>query len=130
MIDVSKISVSVIGERTGQQWVGDFTIKTMLSHRDEIRRDRIRRELLGPEAGDPTDKVWQLAVAFAELSVRVVDAPPFWRSNSDGLDLKDQNVVIEVYKKAIACEEAEVAKIKADGQAASNELRKEGSPAA
>ena len=122
----SKFSISVVGNKTGTQWVGEFTVKPMLSHRDEIRRDRIRRELIGPEFGNPTDHVWNLAVTFSELTVRVVAAPPFWTSNGDGMDLMDTNVVTEVYKKTMEIEASAAAKIKADAEAATAALRKEG----
>lgn len=118
-------SVSVIGEKTGQQWTGDFSVKTMLSHRDELRRDAIRRELLGPTNPQAADSFTVDATqVFADLSVRILKAPTWWTESGGGLDMHDANVVSEIYKQALAAEQDALNRIKNEAEKAKEELRK------
>ncbi len=111
-------SIDIQGELTGDFYRGVFKIRTRLSHRDALRRDQIRRELLGssPEAASP--RAVSIADVMSELAVRVIEAPSFWTSNGDGLDLPDDAPVAEVYKKTLeAVETAKNAIVKAGDEA-------------
>lgn len=118
-------SVSMDGDRTGTKWHGEFTVKTLLSHRDELRRDQIRRELLGgvnPEFA--SIRSLNQADVFSDLAVRIIKSPSWWNESSGGLDLSDDNVVATVYSKTMDAEKEVLNRIKKDGDEASAELRK------
>lgn len=91
-------AVDVKGNITGETFVGKFTVKKRLSFREQLARDNIRRELLGPAAGDPSIGASSSSIVFSELRVRVVEAPSWWTNRDNGLDLIDDNVVGAVYK--------------------------------
>lgn len=118
-------SVSMDGDRTGTKWHGEFTVKTLLSHRDELRRDQIRRELLGgvnPEFA--SIRSLNQADVFSDLAVRIIKSPTWWNEAAGGLDLSDDNVVATVYSKTMDAEKEVLNRIKKDGDEASEELRK------
>lgn len=121
--DVSNFSVDIRGDKTRKQFVGAFTVKTLLSHRDELRRDAIRRDLLGPAAQFATDRAMNQADVLSELAVRIAKAPTWWTENGNGLDLKDDNVVARVYEEALKAEKDVLAKLIGEGEKAKEELR-------
>lgn len=118
-------SVSMDGDKTGTKWHGEFTVKTLLSHRDELRRDQLRRELLGgvnPEFA--SIRSLNQADVFSDLAVRIIKSPSWWAESSGGLDLSDDNVVATVYSKTMDAEKEVLNRLKKDGDEASEELRK------
>jgi hypothetical protein len=114
----AKFNVSVIGEKSGQPFNGDFTVKTRLTRSDYFRADEIRRSLLGvrPEAASPA--VAGEAFVFAQLSVRITEAPKWWEDAQNGLELEDPNVIGTIFKLAVEKEEERVAKIQEESKAA------------
>lgn len=102
-------SINVVGDTTQEQWVGLFKVKTRLSHRDHLNRDRIRREMLGPNPQGVSPRADSIAEIFSQLSVRIVDAPSWWKDQGGGMDLADDNVVAKVYDEAMKAE-ADLAK--------------------
>lgn len=42
------ISVSIVGERTSRSYNGQFTIKTVMTMKDEFQADLRRRQIIGP----------------------------------------------------------------------------------
>jgi len=118
-------SISLIGDVSEEKWVGDFRAKKTLSHRDQLRRDQIRRELLGSQGGTPTERALSIAMVLSELAVRITKAPKWWAEKGDGLDLDDGNVIGEVYDNVtrIEREAAEAKKVKAEK--AQEEMRDE-----
>lgn len=95
--DTVQFSISVNGESTGEKWVGSFKMKTRLSHKDQLRLDQIRRDLLGPNPDGASPRAQNQAEVFSFIAVHLLDAPIWWKNNDNGLDLQDDNVVAEVY---------------------------------
>lgn len=125
-VSTAKFSISVDGDSTGEKWIGEFTVKTRLSHRDQMRRDQIRRELLGdarPDMASP--RALNQAGIFSDLQVRIVDAPRWWLEAANGIDLLDDNVVGEVYGKALEEESKVLAGLKKEGEQAVKDLKEE-----
>lgn len=121
----ASFTINIVGESTQTQWVGDFRVKRRLSFRDELRRDSIKRELLGgvnPQFADA--RAANIADVFSELAVRVVSAPTWWTEKGGGIDLEDDNVASAVYKATMAKEQEALAEIKAKAETAREELRK------
>jgi hypothetical protein len=102
--NVVPFTLQLDGETTGTPWFGKFKAKIRLSLRDQLNRDKIRRELLGSMGGTPDDRALSIAIIISELTVRLVEAPPWWREQANGLDLEDGNVVSKVYDEAMKVE--------------------------
>jgi len=123
MSDTIKFTLSCVGEKTHEKWHGEFTIKTWLSHRDELVRDARRRELLGDNPQYASERQASQAELFSELEVRVVGAPAWWAASSGGLDLRDDAPVKEVFERAIKAERDAMDALKKEADAAKGELR-------
>lgn len=96
--------IKVVGDTTFQEYGGQFRARQLLNHDQQLERDRIRRELLGDKPEQATDRAKNQATIFAELAVRLTEAPAFWTASRNGLDLYDDNVVGAVYAEAMAVE--------------------------
>jgi len=97
-------TVDVLGDVSGVQRTGKFTVKRRLSFRDQLARDNFRRSLLGPSVGDPYVRAANLAELFSETMVRIIDAPSWWKDSDNGLELEDDNVFRAVYIKTMECD--------------------------
>lgn len=123
-------SISVEGESTGEKWVGDFRAKKRLSHRDQLNKDAMRRELLGSQPGVPTERAMSTAMIISELTVRLTKAPKWWEAKGNGIDLEDDSVIGAVFDKAMAVEKEDQEARKAKAAAAQAELKAEADKAA
>lgn len=115
--------IDVTGE-SGEQYKGRFRALPRLSHRLELEKDRKRRDLLGREAGIPSERAVIYANVIAELSVRLVEWPKWWPEVGFGLDLEDEEPLVEIQngiQEILAAHQKEVAE---RGKAAEDELRK------
>lgn len=114
---------SEVGETTEEKFTGDFKAKKRLSHRDQLRKDQLRRDLLGGQPGTPTERALSTAMILSELSVRILKAPKWWTEAGEGLDLEDDNVIGRVYDLTMKPErDREDAKVKA-AKVAQDQLR-------
>lgn len=94
--------VSVVGEETKEKWFGKFRALRRLSHRAQMQRSRIRREMLGEHPQYATQRDIEMAIMFSDLAVSITQAPKWWAESGGGQDLVDDNVIVEVYNKAQA----------------------------
>jgi hypothetical protein len=121
---MAKFSINIFGDKTNEKWTGDFEVKTSLSFRDELRRDQLKRELLGglnPQFADP--RAANIADVFSELWVRILVAPKWWTEKGNGIDLEDDNVAGAVYRLAMAKEQEALTELKEKAEKAREELR-------
>jgi hypothetical protein len=117
------VSISETGDKTFEQFIGDFTFKTLLSHDEYLMEDRIRRELLvGPEQVAPSPEAANTAAIFGQLAVRIVSAPTWWTENRNGRALFDNNIVAEVYAKAREAEAEQLEALRKKQEAARAKL--------
>lgn len=100
-IQDAPFTLSIIGDETGERWIGDFRAKEFLSHRDNLIKDQRRRELLGNAAGVPDERALSIAIICSELFVRLTKMPRWFEESGLGLDLLDENVLADVYQKAL-----------------------------
>jgi hypothetical protein len=82
------------------------------------------RELLGPLAHEAGIEITNRASIIAELNYRLTEAPDFWKNARGGLDLIDDNVVLEVYEQAKKVREDWLKAQKEKGEAAKKALTK------
>lgn len=102
--DQKAFTISVEGSTTKEKWTGKFKAKNSLSLRDQLTRDKVRRDLLGTLGGDPDDNASTIAFMVSELTVRIIESPTWWKEMGNGLDLKDENVMVEVFKQVMQLE--------------------------
>lgn len=119
-----KFSINVTGENTGEKWAGVFTTKLRLSHRDQLRMDQIRRDLLGPNAATASPRAQNQADVFSEIAIHIVDAPQWWKMQGDGLDLEDDNVISTIYGEIMKAKTEARKKFDDEATAAKAELEK------
>jgi hypothetical protein len=115
--------LKVDGDITGETYQGNFECKRLLSHRDRINKDATRRNLLGaqPEAAS-NDAIFR-AEMLAHLGVSLTEVPKFWKESNNGLDLFDDNVVIDLYTKVTEIQAEEITKITKDGEGAKKSVK-------
>lgn len=123
-LNEAKFSIDVTGEVSGQPWKGVFKAKLRLSHRDQLRMDEIRRDLLGKNPETASPRAQNSADVFSFVAIHLLEAPQWWKMNGEGLDLEDDNVVAEVYGKIVEAKVEAQKKIKGEGVAAQAELSK------
>lgn len=116
--------VDVVGDVTGKTWKGLFKTKLRLSHRDQLKQDEIRRELLGKNAEHASERSKNQAEIFAFVAIHLISAPSWWDSNDGGLDLEDDNVVSEVFAGIAKAKTDAAKKLQEEAEGAVEELKK------
>lgn len=97
--------VNLVGNISGQTWIGKFRAKPCLTWRDRINIDRTYRELVGGTGNTDDVGVAAMAKIVSQLSFRLTETPQWWKEAQGGLDLIDSNVIEEVFQKAKDIEE-------------------------
>lgn len=95
-----------VGKKTGETYMGEFCVKTILSPLDHIKADRLYRELLGsvnPHLA--SQEAQNYAFALSQLKYRITGKlPEFFKNKElDGGHL-DSHVLIEILNMAIDAE--------------------------
>lgn len=93
--------VDLVGDVSGKTWKGVFKTKIRLSHRDQLRQDEVRRELLGKNAEHASERTKNQAEIFAFIAVHLTQFPSWWEMNDNGLDLEDDNVVGDIFANIV-----------------------------
>jgi hypothetical protein len=121
----SEFNVSCKGEVTGEMFIGKFTVKTRLSHFDQLKRDEARRSLLGPSpvGQKPNEQAMITAEVFSQLAIRIVQAPSWWTDSNNGIDMMDSDPVTKVYETTMTAVKEEEDRLKAEAKKAEEELR-------
>lgn len=123
--NVQKFTIDVKGETTGEVWKGLFKAKVRLSHRDQLKQDEIRRELLGTNPENASPRAKNQAEIFSALAVHILEAPDWWHRAGEGFDLEDDSVIGAVYDGIIkARNDAQEALIK-EAEEAKKSLKSE-----
>lgn len=126
-----KFTIDIIGETTGKPWKGVFETKLRLSHREFLRQDMIRRELIGPvpQGTAPSPRATNTAelLSFAQIHLKTV--PQWWSMNGDGLDFEDDNVIGAVYEKIVEVKLQKVKEAKEKAEADKAVLEKDAAKA-
>lgn len=124
METTAKFSISVVGEESLNPYVGDFTVKTLLSMRDKFRADELRRLYLGINPDSASASAIGEAMVLAQLNVRIVEGPDWWNNSDGGLSLSDNNVIGEIFKLALDKENERKNDLKKKANEATDKLKK------
>ena len=107
METIKERNINVIGEDTGQTYMGDFKFKCLLSPLDRINIDRQYRSMIGVNSHEAGIEAANLSNILSELLFRVSSYPPFWKADENhilGSHIVDRNVLLKVYEEALSCE--------------------------
>lgn len=99
-----EFTIHVVGETTGEDFRGLFKAVPRLSHRDNLRRDQLRRDILGPSPETAGADALNVAAVFSKVWVHLVETPSWWKDAKNGLDLLDETPVAAVYENVARIE--------------------------
>ena len=108
---------------SGERWAGEFKVKTRLSHRDNLRRDGFRRDLLGSSASTASPEASATAELFSTIWAHLLNAPTWWNSMGNGLDLSDEEPVLEVFNQIVEVRKNEQAEMEKKAEEAKKLLQ-------
>jgi hypothetical protein len=100
-----------IGEVTGRRYEGTFNVKCALNMAEK-RKLEIERSTLSADLTNPTGNLNAISVVVANLRVRVVDAPDWFKQAIMSLDLLDEDVLFEIYGKCLDKSEEWLSEVK------------------
>lgn len=116
-------SIHLVGDTSGKLWTGDFRAKPILSFRDRLQADRMKRDLLGGDGVGASTEAIVSSTLIGDLGVRLTETPEWWKESQGGLGLQDFNVLEAVYEGAKGVEKAHVKSVEEAGKKAEAALR-------
>jgi hypothetical protein len=114
----------IIGDNTGEKFVGNFDSKLRLSHRDQLNKDQLRRQIIGDKPDQATKDSMMRAEILSHLSISLVDSPKWWKESGGGLDLFDDNIIFELYDRVVQGQTKAIDEVLKKGEEAKAELKK------
>ena len=100
-----------VGEVTGRRYEGTFSVKCALNMAEK-RKLEIERSTLSADLTNPTGNLNAISVVVANLRVRVIDAPDWFKQAIASLDLLDEDVLFEIYGKCLDKSEEWLSEVK------------------
>lgn len=117
------INFSSIGNNTGEHYSGNFKVKAFLTRRDYFLADQRRREIIGSTS--PENAMSALvgeAFMLGQLRARILEGPAWWGASDGGLDLRDSNVIEELFKLALQVQDKAQTELKEKAKEALQKL--------
>lgn len=96
-------TLKVKGDKTKSSYEGPFTVKCLLSN-GELIDVGLRIDAYNRGSTTVPQGIALLNRALAELEVRIIKAPSWWKDSNSGRDLLDTNVIYEVFEKSLDAE--------------------------
>lgn len=97
-INETSFSINVTAA-SGEAYAGAFKVRRRLSHMQGLRRDELRRELLGTKPEDADKELRYNAFILSTCAAYVIDGPRWWNESSNGIDLFDTEPVAAVFNE-------------------------------
>lgn len=93
------------GDLYGKIYEGAFTVKCILTILDkrmlEIEKSRLKLDIKNPS---PDLVAW--ATILANLRVRIIKSPDWWKESNYGDNIEDEEIVTSLFEDVMAQEEA------------------------
>ena len=118
-----EFSISVEGEITGEMFKGVFKCVPRLSHAGNLRRDQMRRDILGPKPEEASPDAQNISMVFSKIWAHVTEAPSWWKDSRNGLELLDESPVAAVYDQVARIEREAIEAVKKAAEQAKAELK-------
>ena len=96
-------SISIVGDTSKQNFVGDFTTVCMPNLRQKSEASIMEAQLNRDLATLDQNTILYHRM-IAKLSQRLTEAPDWWISSDNGRNLLDANVIFEVFKECVDAE--------------------------
>jgi hypothetical protein len=106
------------GQLTGRIYEGDFKVKCVLNLSDK-RLLEVEKSSLSLDLNNPSGNLTAISNVVANLRVRVLDAPDWFKQSLMSLDLLDDEVLFEVYGKCLEASDEWITELK--GESAKND---------
>lgn len=123
-LNESSFSINVEAS-SGELFAGPFKCRRRLSHMQSLRRDELRRELLGSKGENAPETMRQNAYILSTCAAYVIDGPRWWNESSNGLDLFDEEPVAAVFEEISKVMKAVNAELEAKAKKATEALKAE-----
>lgn len=103
-MDLPKTELSFVfdktGETTGQRYEGKFTVLCALNmakkHQLELEKTRLLADFL-----NPTDGLAGISMILANLRVKLVDGPEWWKQSNGGLEIMDEDILVMLFEEVM-----------------------------
>lgn len=106
------------GSLTSYKYDGTFTVRCVLNvqqkHQLELDKTRLMADMK-----NPTDRLEGISSALAELKIRIIESPAWWKDSNGGLDILDEDAVAALYTKCTEMEAEWRKELKAKAEATS-----------
>lgn len=102
-----------LGEITGKKYEGTFTVRCILNTAEK-RALEIERSALSADLSNPTGNLSALSTVIANLRVRVINAPDWFKQSIVTLDLLDEEVLFKLYGNALDKEDEWIKEVKGE----------------
>lgn len=89
-----------LGEVTGKKYEGTFTVICVLNTAQK-RVLEIEKSALSADLSNPTGNLSAIATVIANLRVRVIKSPDWFKQAISDLDLLDEDVFFTLYGKCL-----------------------------
>lgn len=101
-IEAEEFIFEGVGEVTGEQYIGKFKIRPILTFLQKSAADFERRSFLGnPAATEAIDPdIAAQGYILAQIKARVIEGPTWFKETNFLKDLVDSNIAYEIYTKA------------------------------
>lgn len=100
-MDLPKIETVIDFEFTselGKKYEGRFTVLCLLDMGQKHRLELEKTRLLG-NYQNPTPELSGIAIVLANLRVKVLDGPEWWKQSNGGYLIKDEDALVTLYDK-------------------------------
>lgn len=91
------------GLDTGKKYEGQFKVLCLLDMGQKHRLELEKTRLLGNHA-NPTDGLAGIAIILANLRIKIIDAPEWYKQSNGGFNIQDEDALVALYDKVLAAE--------------------------
>lgn len=123
-LNESSFSINITAA-SGEAFAGTFKVRRRLSHMQSLRRDELRRELLGAKGEEAPHDLKYNAFILSTCAAYVIDGPRWWNESSNGVELFDTEPVAAVFNEISKVLDAVAAELESKSKKAVETLKAE-----
>lgn len=97
---IRSFKIKEIGDTTQMEYEGEFKVHAVLNMGQKHALE-IEKTILQADTKSPTLGLRGIANTLAELRVRIIDAPDWWKDSRGGTEILDENVIVAIYDQII-----------------------------
>jgi hypothetical protein len=107
----SQFELDFTSEESGKRYEGRFTVLCRLDIGQKHRLELEKSKLLGTFP-NPTNTLASLAMILANLRVRIIDSPDWWKQSNGGYLVEDEDALVALFEQVLAAEDTWRANLK------------------